>query len=240
MGLGEVEQALMALPVQRSAAAPKSHRHSQGRRITHRRHRRICGQAHRGRSEGFEMDVLARHAPIRQTGHQTLHHGARTTDIELLLPTRQGALQQRQVHMAPVLKVGALSVLRQGLAVNNMQADVGQAGRNLFEFRLEGLLGTVAQAVIEMHRALRLPLQAPAQHAHHGGDANAAGHQHHRRERAGIQIKVTRRGTQLQRVAGMHMVVEIVGGDTGQKTRRHCGCSHPLDGDTVLLGLRAV
>lgn len=122
----------------------------------------IARQAHGGWAESLEMEVGAGHAPLRQCGHQAFHHAGRAAEVKLVQAGRQRPLEQGQVHVAGVLVIRPLQVLGQRPAVDHVQTEWGMRFCHVFQHCFVGLFGTVAYAVIQVHRALGLVFGAPA------------------------------------------------------------------------------
>ena len=173
------------------------------------------------------MEVGAGHAPLRQCGHQAFHHAGRAAEVKLVQAGRQRPLEQGQVHVAGVLVIRPLQVLGQRPAVDHVQTEWGMRFCHVFQHCFVGLFGTVAYAVIQVHRALGLVFGAPAQHGHHGRDADAAAYEYDRRGRCRVQVEMARRSPHAHGAAGGQGVMEIARPDTG----RLPGCGGPFDGD---------
>jgi hypothetical protein len=86
----------------------------------------------------------------------------------------------------------------------------GMRGRQRFQLLLESLFTPVAHAIEEMDRAPWLLRKAPAQHAHHGRDADASADQHG--GQIGIHVDVEMAGGRLhpQHVAFADPVMQMV------------------------------
>ena len=97
-----------------------------------------------------------------------------------------------------------------------MQLHLRRSSGNFIQHLFEGMLGAMTQSVIQMNAPLGLMVDAPTQHAHHRGDANAPCDQHHGQVGLCIDVKVARGRTKLQYGANLHVVVEMVG-------RQACG-----------------
>ena len=98
------------------------------------------------------------------------------------------------------------------------------------------MLLAAAQAVEQVHRPLRLMLHTPAQHAHHGGDADAAANQHHRHVGVGVDEEMSCRRFHAQHVPHLHVIMEVGGDDTRARIGVLRGRGHALDGDAVSVG----
>ena len=179
------------------------------------------------------MHVLRRHPPVDERRHQAFHHCRWPADVELVAPVRQRAAQQVDVDATGMLEVAARFIARTRLAVDHVEVERSVLRSQLLEDLLEGVVCAVAHAVVQVHRARRLRSCAPAQHAHHGRDADAAAHQHRGHAGVGVDEEPTRRRLDLQHVAFAHLVVKVGGRQArGQlwPTRRR---RHALDGDPV-------
>ena len=153
---------------------------------------------------------------------------------------RQRAPYQFDVHMSFVLVVATGDVGLAGAAVDNVQAQRRVRRCDLLELLLECMFTGVAQAVVEMNRSRRLLGDAPAQHAHHRRDADAAGNQHRRHVRIGVDEEVAGRGLHAQDVADPHMIMEVAGRQAGCDLRMIGRRGHALDGHTVVRRFGAI
>ena len=183
------------------------------------RHLGRTWQLHGSRAEGLVVDVADRHAPLdASAGTSVCIIAGGPQTVELVAPMRQRAPQQFDVDMPFVLVVAPLDVVtrragcrRRSVAATGCDAAISSSSG------LEGMLAAVAQPVVEMHHALRLCGQAPAQHAHHRRDADAAADQHHRHARIGVDEEVSGRRLHAQDVADLHMIVEVAGRQAGRE-----------------------
>ena len=105
--------------------------------------------------------------------------------------------------------------------------------RKFFEHSLERMLAAIAHAVEQMDRAFGLLGQAPAQHAHHRRDADAAGNQHRRHGRIGIDEEVPRGRLHLEDIA-----LVARGRESGSMTARAAASGRPAGGGTRLMVTR--
>jgi hypothetical protein len=159
--------------------------------------------------------------------------GGRAAHIKLVLPVRQAAADQIQIDPTGVLVIALQRIARLRVAVDHVevQGRVGLGQR--FEHALESVVGTVAHAVEQMHGALGLLAHAPAQHAHHGRDTDAARNQHRRNAGIGVHEKTAGRCLHPEQIAFVHAVVEVAGRRTGRQLGPARGWHRTLDGDAV-------
>ncbi len=162
-------------------------------------------------TEGLKVDITERYAPLGQRWHQGLHQGGWTTDIELVAPMGQCATQQIYVHMTFVLKVAPRQVGLAGTAVDNVQFERRMRRSDFLDQRLVGMFSAVAQPIVKVHKPFRLLGGAPAQHAHHRCDADAAADQHHGHIRIGVDEEMPGGGLDAQNISYLNVIVEVVG-----------------------------
>ena len=155
------------------------------------------------------MDVLVGHAPFFERRNQRLHHWARAANVEIVNLKRQGLAQQLNGYIARVLKIDALFIFRQRVRVTDMQAEIGVHTGQGLEVRLHGVIGGISHAVEQPDFSVALMLQGGVEHGQHGRDADAAGDQHDR-VGAALQEEVSAGRLDVQHVAFVHMVVEVV------------------------------
>ena len=193
---------------------------------------RIC-QAHGRRPEGLEVDVASHHTPGGECGNQGLHQGRRPAHIKRVPAMRQHTPQQIHIDMPAVVEVPAWHIVRTGAAVDHVQMKAGMRSRERLQLLLESLLTPMAHAIEEMDRAPWLLRKAPAQHAHHGRDANASADQHG--GQTGIHVDMEMAGGRLhpQHVAFTDAVVQMVRSQPGRQPGLSGRGRGALDGDPV-------
>jgi hypothetical protein len=146
---------------------------------------------------------------------------------------RQHTPQQVHVDMPAVVEVPALHIVRVGATVDHVQMKAGMRGRQRFQLLLESLFTPVAHAIEEMDRAPWLLRKAPAQHAHHGRDADASADQHG--GQTGIHVDVEMAGGRLhpQHVTFADPVMQMVRSQPGRQPGLSGRGRGALDGDPV-------
>ncbi len=112
--------------------------------------------------------------------------------------------------------------------------------RDVLELRQEGMLAAVAQPVVEVNYPLRLLGYAPAQHAHHRRDADAAGDQHRGQVRFGIDEEMAGRGLHAQDVTDPHMIMEVAGRQARREFRMIRRRAHAFDRHPVVRGIGSI
>ena len=102
------------------------------------------------------------------------------------------------------------------------------------------MLAAVAEAVVEMDGACRLLGQAPAQHAHHRRDADAAGDEDGRDAGIGVDEELPGRSPDPENIALVDLIVEVGGAGARRQLRVVGRWRHALDGDAIARRVRSV